>query len=85
MAKLTKKQRKDLERALDQAEKAQAYIMHKDVIVCRSDFKGKPYRTNHFYNEEQNLCISPVEKAYGSTLCQLGDSIQTIKNFLENN
>ena len=85
MAKLTKKQRKDLERALEQAEKAQAYIMKDSTLICTPDFKGKPYSTSHFYNEDQNLCISLVEKAYGSTLCQLGDSIQTIKNFLNDN
>lgn len=85
MAKLTKKQRKDLERALDQAEKAQAYIMKDTTLICSPDFKGKPYRTSQFYNEDQNLCITPIEKAYGNTLCQLGDSIQTIKNFLADN
>ena len=85
MAKLTKKQRKDLERALDQAEKAQAFIMQEDTLICRKDFKGKPYTTSHFYNEDLNLCITPSEKRYGSHLCQLSDSIQTIKSFLENN
>lgn len=85
MAKLTKKQRKDLDRALDQAEKAQAFIMQKSTLICRADFKGKPYSSSQFYNEDKNLCIVPTEKSYGSHLCQLSDSIQTIKSFLESN
>ena len=85
MAKLTKKQRIDLERALRQAELASSYILNENTIICRPDFNGKPYRENHFYNEERNLCISSVEKSYGNTLCQLQDAIITIKSFLENN
>ena len=85
MAKLTKKQRSDLERALSQAEKASQYIMKDSVVICYKDFKGKPYRNNHFYNEDENICISTVEKMYGSELCQLQDSINTIKKFLSEN
>ncbi|AGH31919.1 hypothetical protein VPIG_00061 [Vibrio phage PWH3a-P1] len=85
MAKLTKTQRKDLERALLQAEKASAYIMRDSTLVCAPDFKGKPYRSDQFYNEDQNLCIVNLEKRYGSELCQLQESIATLKRFLDNN
>lgn len=85
MAKLTKAQRKDLERALQQAEKASNYVMSDRIMVCSPDHKGKPYRSNQFYNEDQNLCIVNIEKRYGSELCQLQESIDTLKRFLANN
>ena len=85
MAKLTKKQRLDLERALKQAEMSRDFIFKDNIVLCVKVFKGKPYRPNHYYNEEIGLCLAPVEKDYGSTLCQLKDSIATIKKFLSEN
>lgn len=85
MAKLTKKQVKDLERALNSAKLAHDYIMKESTFIGMNDFKGKPYRSGQFYNESENLCISRVEKHYGSTLCQLPDAIATIEAFIINN
>ena len=85
MAKLTKKQRADLERTLTSAKKVQGFILNDKVVVCTKDFKGKPYRSSHFYNEDENLCISPIMKEYGSLLAQLPDVITGLEKFLADN
>lgn len=79
MTKLTKTERATLREALRHAERAQAYIMKADTVICsRSTIAS----TTLHYSRADGKALQEMAKEYGSDLCGLADSIRILGNFL---
>lgn len=80
MAKLTQKQVRDIERAIQNAEAAWNYVMRADIAVAR---KGGTATTTLHYTRPDGSVLYEVQREYGSQLCRLGTAITDLRNFLD--
>ena len=81
MAKLTKSQRADIERALYHAQRAQRYIMRPDIVVASQCAQA----TTSLHYTRANCeggALFPVAKECGSDLCGLADAIKGLEQML---
>ena len=81
MAKLTKKDRAALESVLQNAERAERYIMREDIAVCRVG-KQPATTTREFTRSCDDRKLYEVERAYGSDLCGMQTAIGKLRDFL---
>jgi len=77
--KLTRKLQKRIEYALRNAERAEAYIMAKDVAVCRRETFAS---TTLHYTCPDGGILYEVERAYGSDLTGLHNAIAELRSIL---
>jgi hypothetical protein len=80
MAKLTRKQRATIEKALRNAERASAYIHGKDIAVCRREHLATT--ALHYSRQSDAACLYEVERSYGSDLVGLQVAIETLSALL---
>ena len=80
MGTMTKKDRRAVETALDDAERAFAYIHRDDVAVCRV---GSEATTSiHYSRKMDGRVLYEVERGYGSDLCRLEECIKALRRLL---
>jgi len=77
--KLTRKLQKRIEYALRNAERAEAYIMSKDVAVCRRESFAS---TTLHYTRADGGILYEVERAYGSDLTGLQSAIAELRSII---
>ena len=74
---LTKKASRNLQRILEHARRAQAFLADPSIEVCR---KSTPTTTLHFVRGDEGMC--PIDKNVGSNLTGLEDAIKGLEDFL---
>lgn len=79
MAKLTKGQRAQVDRALYHAKRARAYLFDVDTAICRRCTWAST--TLHYTRIDVPGGILEVAKEYGSDLCGLDDAIKELEQF----
>lgn len=79
MAKLTNKQRRVIEIALDHLNRANKFITTDNIAIAR---KGSFASTTLHYARADGSTLYEVEKAYGSDLTGLQAGIETLNSFL---
>ena len=75
--KISKKDRLFLNRILSDMKRAQAYLLEKDTLVCRTTM---PHNLS-FYNKD-GVGITPMNKEIGSDLHRLHAAIYDLENRL---
>lgn len=80
MARLTKKDRRKLEAALEDIERAFAYIHGEDVAVCR--VAQQATTTLHYTRPADDRKLFEVERRIGSDLCRLEVARDALRVFL---
>lgn len=83
MAKLTRNQRAALDYALRNAERTYNYILSDRIAVCA--IQDCATTTLHYTNPTSKTCLYPLEKAYGSDLVGIQNTIQTLRSVLATN
>ena len=79
MARLTRRQRMAIDRAVLDVQAVKDYIMGDRVAVCRVDTQATT--TLHFQRPDGRI-LYEVERAYGSPLCRL-DSALTVLELID--
>lgn len=79
MAKLTKKQQRELETILRHARAARDYIMRDNVVVT---VRASVATTTRHYTRTEGDALYPVTKEYGSDLCRIDTAISQLETFL---
>jgi len=79
MSKLTKLQRRAIERALYHAQRAQKYIADNRTAVARVDNTAT---TTLHYTRQDGRILYEVAKDIGSDLCGLPDAIRELEQLL---
>jgi hypothetical protein len=81
MAKLTRKQRDDLRRAVEQLQRAYRYVHSDRVVVCiRAEAATTTLHLTR--GEPEPLVLYPVAKDIGSDLACFGTGLRWLKNFM---
>lgn len=79
MAKLTAAQIRSIETVLYHLQRAQVFLEHTDVVVCRR--KGAKTTTQDFVNDAGQV-VTPISKDVGSELVGFAEAKGYLENFL---
>ena len=81
MAKLSKKQVRELEEMISNLKKVKEYIGRDDVKICRSTSLS----SSDTFKNENGESLSVVDKQSGSEIVHLLSSIQDLEQFCSDN
>jgi len=82
MAKITQKQRRELERAADHLQRALAYIAKPDVLIA---LRRSAATTTLDYTRADGAVVTEINKEIGSDFAMASTALHELKTFLEMN
>ena len=100
MGKLSKRQAAELGAVLLRLERAQAFLMRDDVVLCKegnherggtlADYFSSDHAAMLRAKEHTNFpttarYLQPFNKQIGSELCQYGQAIESLRRFIDSN
>lgn len=79
MAKLTRDQRRRLERAEISLKRVRAFIMRPDIALCRRD---RMATTTLHYSRADGTHLSEINREHGSELCFIDTALSELAGLL---